>query len=284
MARVFIGGLPYALSTAELWDFLGDFGGLQSAMIVQDRETGRSRGFGFAEFASSRIEVTIAQLNGRKLGNRTITVRLARPIGGSEPSQDAHAIEFFSQQERAIEEFEDASKQVEIPDPPRAIVELGCNIPRLLIERMKVNPSEMYRITPREFEQVMAELFEADGAIVELTQFSKDGGYDILVQHVGPLGLKSVWAVQCKRYKLTRKIGAPIINGLMGIPIVREGNAKPILATTSTFTRNAIQAAARIHNVGLIDHEDISKLVQSYSLQGLESITHPQRVTLTNSN
>lgn len=81
MARkLFVGGLPYRTTGDELKDAFSQAGEVASASIVTDRETGRSRGFGFVEMANdSDAEKAISLWNGKDFGGRTLTVSEARP-------------------------------------------------------------------------------------------------------------------------------------------------------------------------------------------------------------
>ena len=81
MARkLFIGGLPYRTTNDELRDAFAQAGEVASASIVTDRETGRSRGFGFVEMADDAgADSAISMWNGKEFGGRTLTVSEARP-------------------------------------------------------------------------------------------------------------------------------------------------------------------------------------------------------------
>lgn len=80
MARkLFIGGLPYRTTNDELRDAFAKAGEVVSASIVTDRETGRSRGFGFVEMADEAADEAISMWNGKDFGGRMLTVSDARP-------------------------------------------------------------------------------------------------------------------------------------------------------------------------------------------------------------
>ena len=76
--RLFVGGLAFTTSTDGLRDAFARFGPVQSAAVMTDRETGRSRGFGFVEMASGGEEA-IKALNLSQFQGRAITVNEARP-------------------------------------------------------------------------------------------------------------------------------------------------------------------------------------------------------------
>ncbi len=77
--RLYVGGLPYQTTEQDLLDLFEQFGQVSQASVITDRETGRSKGFGFIEMSTDQeAHSAIAQLNGTLLGNRTITVNEAR--------------------------------------------------------------------------------------------------------------------------------------------------------------------------------------------------------------
>ncbi len=78
--NIYVGNLSYSMSEDELRDAFGAFGQVSSVKILMDRETGRSRGFGFVEMPNqSEAETAIAQLNGKDLGGRPLRINEARP-------------------------------------------------------------------------------------------------------------------------------------------------------------------------------------------------------------
>jgi cold-inducible RNA-binding protein len=78
--KLYVGNLSFNVNEDELTDLFSQAGTVQSASIVTDRDTGRSRGFGFVEMGSKEEgEAAIAQLNGTDLDGRNLTVNEARP-------------------------------------------------------------------------------------------------------------------------------------------------------------------------------------------------------------
>ena len=79
MFKLFVGGLPFATTDDELADAFAQFGTVKSAKVITDRETGRSRGFGFVEYENDdEGKAAIDGLDGKELGGRTIHVSQAR--------------------------------------------------------------------------------------------------------------------------------------------------------------------------------------------------------------
>jgi RNA recognition motif-containing protein len=78
--NIYVGNLSYDMSEDALREAFAEFGDVSSAKILSDRETGRSRGFGFVEMPNqSEGEAAIAQLNGKEVGGRALRVNEARP-------------------------------------------------------------------------------------------------------------------------------------------------------------------------------------------------------------
>jgi RNA recognition motif-containing protein len=77
--RLYVGGLPYQTTEQELQELFEQIGPVTQASVIVDRETGRSKGFGFVEMSNDEdAQSAIQSLNGSYLGNRTITVNEAR--------------------------------------------------------------------------------------------------------------------------------------------------------------------------------------------------------------
>ena len=78
--KLYIGGLPFNTSPEELGQLFSQVPGVESVAIVNDRDTGRSRGFGFVEMATPEAaNEAVRKFNGTTLGGRTLTVEIAKP-------------------------------------------------------------------------------------------------------------------------------------------------------------------------------------------------------------
>lgn len=78
--KMYVGNLSYDTGEAELQEMFEAYGTVQSAWVVTDRETGRSKGFGFVEMSTAaEMNSAIAALNGKRVGGRSLTVSEARP-------------------------------------------------------------------------------------------------------------------------------------------------------------------------------------------------------------
>jgi RNA recognition motif-containing protein len=78
--KLYVGGLPYSVTETQLEEIFAAHGTVESARVITDRMTGRSRGFGFVEMSSpEEAEVAIQKLNGTDLEGRSLTVNEAKP-------------------------------------------------------------------------------------------------------------------------------------------------------------------------------------------------------------
>jgi cold-inducible RNA-binding protein len=81
--KLYVGNLAYDVTNADLEKLFEPFGTVQSAQVIMDRDTGRSKGFGFVEMGSDQeAQAAIAGLNGKESGGRTLNVNEARPREG----------------------------------------------------------------------------------------------------------------------------------------------------------------------------------------------------------
>ncbi len=93
--KLYVGGLPYSTTEADLKELFSEHGTVESARVITDRQTGRSKGFGFVEMSSQEeAEAAIEKLNDSELGGRTLVVNEAKPrekrgsSGGGGQSRD----------------------------------------------------------------------------------------------------------------------------------------------------------------------------------------------------
>jgi RNA recognition motif-containing protein len=78
--KLYVGNLAFQTSSYELEELFGSVGTVQSATVVEDRETGRSRGFGFVEMSSAEEgNAAIAKFNGEEVNGRALNVNEAKP-------------------------------------------------------------------------------------------------------------------------------------------------------------------------------------------------------------
>ena len=84
--KLYVGNLPYSVRDEDLQQSFGQFGAVTSAKVMMERDTGRSKGFGFVEMASdAEAQAAIAGMNGQPLGGRSVVVNEARPMEARPP-------------------------------------------------------------------------------------------------------------------------------------------------------------------------------------------------------
>ena len=84
--KLYVGNLPYTVRDEDLQQSFGAFGSITSAKVMMERDTGRSKGFGFVEMGNdAEAQAAIAGMNGQSLGGRSITVNEARPMEARPP-------------------------------------------------------------------------------------------------------------------------------------------------------------------------------------------------------
>lgn len=79
--RLYVGNLPYSFRDGDMQQAFGQFGTVNSAKVMMERDTGRSKGFGFVEMADdAQAQAAIQGMNGKEYGGRGLTVNEARPM------------------------------------------------------------------------------------------------------------------------------------------------------------------------------------------------------------
>jgi len=84
--KLYVGNLPYSVRDSDLEQAFGEFGAVTSAKVMMERDTGRSKGFGFVEMGSDdEAQAAINGMNGQPLGGRNVVVNEARPMEARPP-------------------------------------------------------------------------------------------------------------------------------------------------------------------------------------------------------
>lgn len=82
---IYVGNLPWSATETDVRDLFEQYGTVHSAKVVTDRETGRSRGFGFVEMDDSEAQAAIEAADGQEMGGRPLRVNEARPRAPRQP-------------------------------------------------------------------------------------------------------------------------------------------------------------------------------------------------------
>lgn len=130
---------------------------------------------------------------------------------------------------------------------------------------------KFHRLSPRQFEVLMAELFRCQGFDkVELTQFSHDYGRDIiLTKKVN--GIKETVYVECKYYAPNNVIGRDICFKLLGSMQMFRAD-KGIVCSTGKFHKNSVEVAESVDNLELMDADDIKKMIFELNANQIQRI------------
>lgn len=106
-----------------------------------------------------------------------------------------------------------------------------------MLNELNKNPTDLYQLSSRRFEELIAEILMRKGYNVELTPATRDGGKDIYVAHKDDLG-SFLYLVECKKYDPNHKVGVSVIRDLYGV-LSKEKATYGIVVTTSDFTKPA---------------------------------------------
>jgi restriction system protein len=129
-----------------------------------------------------------------------------------------------------------------------------------ILRKIGETPSVVYSISPRQFEEIAAEVFERLGYKVELTPSSNDGGRDIYIARKNQLG-SLLYYVECKRYAPNRPVGVGLVRSLYGVVEAGRVTAGLLLAT-SHFTKGAKEFQRQVeHRLTLRDYVGFQELL-----------------------
>lgn len=149
------------------------------------------------------------------------------------------------------------------PKPSLIIPKLIIPTQSYFISLIKDKPDLLFNITPRQFEELIAELFHSFGFEVELTKATRDGGRDIIAVNE-TLDIKTKYLIECKRYSPNNKVSVSIVQRLYGVKMSEAAN-KGILVTTSSYTRDAREFASKhVWDLDLKAYDDIIGWVRKY--------------------
>jgi len=132
-----------------------------------------------------------------------------------------------------------------------------------LIEKLKHNPHDLFKITSRQFEEVIAELLTGMGMDVELTPATRDGGKDILAYMNTELG-RFLTLVEAKQHNKTRPVGVSLVRSLYGTLVDHQATSG-MLVTTSRFAKPARQFQERHkYQLTLKEYKDVVTWLLEY--------------------
>jgi hypothetical protein len=122
-----------------------------------------------------------------------------------------------------------------------------------ILDLVAKKPEFMYEISPRQFEELIAELLEKNGYKVDLTPISNDGGVDIYASQKSDLG-SFLYLVQCKRNAPKNKVGIEVVTNLYGV-LQKNRATAGLVVTSSFYTRGAKKFQSEVeHQMSLWDY------------------------------
>ncbi len=132
-----------------------------------------------------------------------------------------------------------------------------------LIRFLARHPDQMYNLTPRKFEELVAELLRDLGYETVLTPRSRDGGVDIRAFHKAPIGT-ILTLVECKKYSRECPVGVELVRSLRGIAELEHATSS-MLVTTSRYTSGAKEFVKRVpYQMSLKSMEDLITWLRGY--------------------
>ncbi len=127
----------------------------------------------------------------------------------------------------------------------------------------KRHPEKLYELSPRKFEELIADIMTDLGFKVELTKQTRDGGKDIIAS-IETAVTKFIMYVECKRHSANNKVDVGIVRELVGVHSLDKPN-KSLIITTSYFTPDAVKAARSFeYQVELQDFNDLKNYLSKY--------------------
>ena len=258
---LFIGALPFGASSQAVSRFLWDWVVPESVHVVMDRDTGRTKGFGYVVVDGPEDAVAACRASATEMDGRIVVISVARPrVSRVRPmsrveeylklaTATPHEVISFSSLQQELLEALRADSSTRDFWVMNSLIRLGLTEEQgshesmrrkmaRLVEVLAENPALMAELDPQLFEHLIAALLTASGyRNVRLTAPSADGGVDIFATKNAGLG-RALYIIQCKRYASARKISRPDVQMTFGVFSASPATSAA-LVTTSSFTKPA---------------------------------------------
>ena len=145
----------------------------------------------------------------------------------------------------------------------REIAPVVVDINQELKKYLSRHPEKLYDLSPRKFEELIAEILSDFGFDVELTPATRDGGKDIYA-YIKNQVCSFLMFVECKKWTPTQHVGIEVVQRLYGVQQINKAN-KSMVVTTSYFTKPAIEECKRYENLmSLHDYDDLKAWLKRY--------------------
>lgn len=143
------------------------------------------------------------------------------------------------------------------------LIEVVGAIDSGMIKFLQRNPRQLHEIHWRAFEELIAEILKGFGWEIQLTEPTKDGGYDLLGIQKDVSGVSNTWIIECKRLAASRKVGIEVARSLYTVKNeMRVSGA--MLATTSDFTAGVRKFKASRYDFELMNYDAIVQWINAY--------------------
>ena len=156
----------------------------------------------------------------------------------------------------------DISPEIILPErsiitPPKDIVTSVTVLDKELLQHVKNNPAIIDKLSPREFEEMICDLLDAQGYKVELTKQTRDGGKDIIVTQKSIMGDFCIY-VECKKYDKANPVRVKLVRELYGT-VMADNVTAGLMITTSYYTKDALEYRETVKNrITLKDYRDLA--------------------------
>ena len=146
-----------------------------------------------------------------------------------------------------------------LQEAPKIITDIRV-VNKRILDKIGRQPQAIYQLTPRQFEIMVAELFEERGYKVELTQQTRDGGKDLFILDHREVGNLMIYA-ECKQHAPDRPVGVNVVSDLVGRMTADRATAG-IVVTSSYFSPDAKTFQSKFeHQMTLIDFIKLSMMI-----------------------
>jgi len=133
-----------------------------------------------------------------------------------------------------------------------------------LMKWLAKHPEHMRELSPRKFEEVIAEIMKDFGFVVELTPCTRDGGRDVIAVIKTVFG-KFLVIIECKRWLPPNKVGLAVVERFLHVLLAKEKATFGIIAATTSFTMGAKKSAQEyLYQLKLADFDQIKEMAKNY--------------------
>ncbi|MBS1717794.1 MAG: restriction endonuclease [Armatimonadetes bacterium] len=131
--------------------------------------------------------------------------------------------------------------QAQIEIPRRQVITISNSYWREAMKALGAAPELLHQVSPHSFENIVGELLQSDGFKVEVTNRTRDGGFDVIAYHETMLG-SNLFLVECKKWAPGNPVDVGVVRSVYGV-LEMQGASAAAIVTTSRFTSDAMNLA-----------------------------------------